>query len=113
MSGIPQNPLCGYYKSEPLLQGARSPNDLAALQVYCDFAQSRQYGPIPQLAPQFQRVYQRPCACPFGYGYLDTAYQFSAGPKMINLNQALNYKSLQSQSPLNFYPGSTNMHARQ
>lgn len=108
MSNIPKNPLCGYYATQPLLQGTRTASDLAAIDVYCNFAQSRPYGPIPQISPPYQNVPQRPCACPFGYGYLDTAYQFSSGPNMINLNQALNYQALSKcgQSPLNFWPGS-------
>jgi hypothetical protein len=112
MSNIPKNPLCGYYANQPLLQGTRTAADLAAIDVYCNFAQSRPYGPIPQIMAPYSNVPQRPCACPAGYGFLDTAYQFSAGPNMINLNQALNYQAINGktpcgqQSPLNWYPGS-------
>lgn len=110
MSYIPKNPLCNYYATNPLLQGTRTEADLKAIDVYCNFAQSRNYGPIPKIFPPYERVQQRPCACPFGYGYLDTAYQFSSGPDMINLNQELNYQALQQKNPLNFYPG-TNYNA--
>lgn len=101
---IPQNPLCNYYRTSDLLKGTRTAADLAAIDVYCNFAQSRPYGPIPRVYPG-DRVMQRPCACPFGYGYLDTAYQFSSGPNFMDLNQSQNYMMLQSRSPLNFYPG--------
>lgn len=103
---VPQNVLCNYYATSPLLQGTRTDADLQAIDVYCNFAQSRNYGPIPQLDDKMKWASgkQRPCFCPFGYGYLDTAYQFSSGPQMINLNQVRNFEALQKQTPLNFYP---------
>lgn len=102
MSNIPKNPLCGYYQNSDLLKGTRTEADLKAIDVYCNFAQNMNYGPIPRV---YDRTVQRPCACPFGYGFLDTAYQFSSGPNFMDLNQAQNYDMLQRRAPLNFYPG--------
>lgn len=83
--------ICNVYKTNPLLQGVRTKSDLQAIDVYCNFAQNMDYGPIPTN----DRVHQRPCGCPFGYAYLDNAYQFSSGPDFMDLQQAMNYKALQ------------------
>lgn len=96
--------ICNVYRTNPLLQGVRTQNDLQAIDVYCTFAQNMDYGPIPT----DERINQRPCGCPYGYGFLDTAYNFSSGPDYMDLGQALNYKALvmkgAPQGQFNGYP---------
>ena len=85
--------ICSVYATNPLLKGWRTKADLEAINVYCNFAQNMPYGPIPDA----ERINQRPCNCPFGYGYSDNAYNFSAGPGSINLNQSANYRMYPEQ----------------
>jgi hypothetical protein len=91
------NDLCNVYANNVLLKGARSPADLQAIAVYCPFAQSRPYGPNP---PAERVMESAGCSCPYGYGFNSNAYNFSAGPSYINLNQSLNMQKLNGQVPL-------------
>ena len=79
--------LCSVYATNPLLKGVRTEADLQQIQTFCNFAQNMDYGPM---ATSSSGEASRPCMCPYGYGYLSNAYQFSAGPKMINYQQSLN-----------------------
>lgn len=89
--------LCQVYATNPLLKNARTLADLQAISVYCPFAQSRPYGPNP---PAERVVESVGCSCPYGYGFNSNAYNFSAGPSFINLNQSLNMQKLNGQAPL-------------
>ena len=98
--------ICNSYES-PLLKGTRTPADEAAIRVYCNFAQSRPYGPNPTIDPIYSGYnrQQRPCVCPAGYGYNNTAYLFSAGPQAIAQNGVLDLKQTGKVPLVNYYPG--------
>lgn len=82
--------------------------------VYCKFAQKQPYGPNPKISPiytQFNRN-QRPCVCPAGYGYNDTAYLFSAGPSAMAANGRFDLAAAQNVPIVNYYPGNNMNFAR-
>jgi len=83
---------CDSYKTNPLLKGTRTDQDLKDIDTYCSYAMNFNYGPNPTN----ERVAQPVCNCPFGYGYNSTAYNFQSGPNFINLNQSLNYAQQQA-----------------
>jgi hypothetical protein len=98
--------ICNSYQS-PLLKGTRTPADEAAIRVYCNFAQSRPYGPNPTIAQQFSDFNrrQRPCVCPAGYGYNNTAYLFSAGPMNFADQGQMDRMTANRVPIVNYYPG--------
>ena len=85
------NPICSVYANNPLLKGVRTQADLQQINTFCNFAQDQDYGPM---ATSSSGEADRPCVCPYGYGYLRNAYQFSAGPKKINYQQGVNFNHL-------------------
>jgi len=76
--------MCNVYSTMPVLQGARSERDLRDIAMYCNFAQSRETGPMGNA----EGIPQNVCNCPYGYRTLGTAYQLSAGPtNMTNMGK--------------------------
>lgn len=98
--------ICNSYES-PLLKGTRTQADEAAFRVYCTHAQKQQYGPNPQIASIYQDYHrrQRPCVCPAGYAFNNTAYLFSAGPNGMADQGKMDLASAQRVPIVNYYPG--------